>query len=160
LGVALALAPIEAWLAVKGTAIQPLEITQMSILALAVIFWLIGFDIIYALQDYEFDRSHGLHSLVVASGPENALKAAFLAHMLMSGLLLLFGFLCQFHAVFVLGWLFILGCLMMEHWIARHRGLNWVYLGFFWMNAMVSAVFLAVVAVEVVLNGGFGFSGQ
>src|SRR5580698_1053478 len=57
LGIALALAPIGAWLAVKGGSVSVLEITQMGILALAVVLWLIGFDIIYALQDYEFDKS-------------------------------------------------------------------------------------------------------
>src|SRR3984885_4396840 len=97
LGVSLALAPIGAWLAVRGGDISDLEILQMSILALSVVLWLFGFDIIYALQDYEFDKSHGLHSLVVAWGQKNALSAAFLAHMIMCGLLFLFGLLCGFH---------------------------------------------------------------
>ena len=88
LGLALALAPVGAWLAVRGTDVSLLEILQMSVLAVVVVLWLVGFDIIYALQDYEFDRAHGLHSLVVAWGPKNALQAAFLAHMLMCGLLL------------------------------------------------------------------------
>ena len=91
LGIALALAPIGAWLAVKGTGVSALEISQMLVLAASVVLWLVGFDIIYALQDYEFDRTHGLHSLVVAWGPKNALHAAFLAHMFMCGLLLAFG---------------------------------------------------------------------
>src|SRR5438874_9726552 len=58
LGIALALAPVGAWLAVKGTAVTGLEVAQMLVLAAAVILWLVGFDIIYALQDYEFDKSH------------------------------------------------------------------------------------------------------
>ena len=87
LGLALALAPVGAWLAVKGTNVSVLEILQMLVLAAAVVLWLVGFDIIYALQDYEFDRAHGLHSLVVAWGPKNALQAAFLAHLVMCGLL-------------------------------------------------------------------------
>ena len=63
-----------------------LEILQMATAARwRVVFWLVGFDIIYALQDYEFDKAHGLHSLVVAWGPKNALAAAFLAHMVMWG---------------------------------------------------------------------------
>src|SRR3954470_7711024 len=93
LGLSLALAPVGAWLAVKGSNVSTLEIAQMLTLALSVVLWLVGFDIIYALQDYEFDRTHGLHSLVVAWGPKNALQAAFLAHMLMCGALLAFGFL-------------------------------------------------------------------
>ncbi len=96
LGLALALAPIGAWLAVKGANVSPLELLQMLTLACAVILWLVGFDIIYALQDYEFDKSHGLRSLVVAWGPKNALAAAFLAHLVMCGLLLGFGLLCRF----------------------------------------------------------------
>ena len=155
LGLALALAPVGAWLAVRGNAVSILEVLQMTILAFAVILWLVGFDIIYALQDYEFDRSHGLRSLVVAWGPQNALAAAFLAHMVMCGLLLAFGLLCHFRLAYLIGWLIILGCLVLEHWIARRRSLNWINLAFFRLNALVGAVFLVVVAAEVIFQGGF-----
>jgi len=155
LGLSLALAPVGAWLAVKGSNVSMLEILQMLALALAVVLWLVGFDIIYALQDYEFDKSHGLHSLVVAWGPKNALAAAFLAHMVMCGLLLLFGLLCQFRLAYLLGWFLIVGCLVLEHWIARRRSLDWINLAFFRLNALVSAVFLVVVAAEVIFQGGF-----
>ncbi len=155
LGLSLALAPVGAWLAVKGSNISTLEILQMLALALAVILWLVGFDIIYALQDYEFDKSHGLHSLVVAWGPKNALAAAFLAHMIMCGFLLAFGFLCGFRIAYLLGWFVIVGCLVLEHWIARRRSLNWINLAFFRLNALVSAVFLIITAAEVIFQGGF-----
>jgi 4-hydroxybenzoate polyprenyltransferase len=155
LGIALALAPVGAWLAVKGANVSPLEILQMTALALAVILWLVGFDIIYALQDYDFDKSHGLRSLVVAWGPQNALAAAFLAHMVMCGLLFAFGLLCHFRIAYLIGWLIIVGCLVLEHWIARRRSLNWINLAFFRLNALVGAVFLIVVAAEVVFQGGF-----
>jgi len=155
LGLSLALAPVGAWLAVKGSNVSALEILQMLTLALAVVLWLVGFDIIYALQDYEFDKSHGLRSLVVAWGPKNALAAAFLAHMIMCGLLLAFGMLCRFHIAFLIGWFLIVGCLVLEHWIARRRSLNWINLAFFRLNALVSAVFLIVTVAEVVFQGGF-----
>jgi len=155
LGISLALAPVGAWLAVKGANVSVLEILQMTALALAVVLWLVGFDIIYALQDYEFDKSHGLHSLVVAWGPKNALAAAFLAHMVMCGLLLAFGLLCRFRLAYLVGWFLIVGCLVLEHWIARRRSLNWINLAFFRLNALVSAVFLIIVAAEVVFQGGF-----
>jgi 4-hydroxybenzoate polyprenyltransferase len=155
LGFALALAPIGAWLAVKGANVSVLEILQMTLLAFAVVLWLVGFDIIYALQDYDFDKSHGLHSLVVAWGPKNALAAAFLAHMIMCGLLLAFGLLCGFRIAYVVGWFIIVGCLVLEHWIARRRSLNWINLAFFRLNALVGAVFLIVVAAEVIFQGGF-----
>jgi 4-hydroxybenzoate polyprenyltransferase len=155
LGIALALAPVGAWLAVKGADVSTLEIFQMTTLALAVVLWLVGFDIIYALQDYEFDKSHGLHSLVVAWGPKNALAAAFLAHMVMSGLLLAFGLLCHFGIAYLIGWFIIVGCLVLEHWIARRRSLNWINLAFFRLNALVGAVFLILTAAEVIFQGGF-----
>jgi 4-hydroxybenzoate polyprenyltransferase len=155
LGLALALAPIGAWLAVKGNAVTGLELAQMLVLGLAVVLWLVGFDIIYALQDYEFDRTQKLHSLVVAWGPRNALTAAFLAHMAMCALLLLFGLLCGFRFAYLVGWLMILGCLVLEHWIARRRSLQWINLAFFRLNVLVSLIFLAVTAAEVVLRSGF-----
>jgi 4-hydroxybenzoate polyprenyltransferase len=127
----------------------------MLLLAASVILWLTGFDIIYALQDYEFDRTHGLHSLVVAWGPANALQAAFLAHMVMCGLLLAFGLLCGFRVAYLVGWFIIVGCLVLEHWIARRRSLNWINVAFFRLNAIVSTVFLAVTLAEVVFQGGF-----
>ena len=155
LGLALALAPVGAWLAVKGADISPLEILQMLTLAVAVVLWLVGFDIIYALQDYDFDKSHGLRSLVVAWGQSNALAAAFLAHMVMCGVLFGFGLLCGFRVAYLVGWLLIVLCLVMEHWIARRRSLNWINTAFFRLNAVVSMVFLVVVAAEIIFQGGF-----
>lgn len=175
LGIALALAPIGAWLAVKGQfGFQPpprnfftssqavfawldsVDVAlQPIILALAVVLWLVGFDIIYALQDYEFDKSHGLRSLVVAWGPKNALAGAFLSHMTMCGLLLAFGLVCRFRIAYMIGWLAIVGCLALEHWIARRRSLNWINTAFFRLNALVGMIFLVVVATEVIFEGGF-----
>ncbi|PWU12604.1 MAG: 4-hydroxybenzoate octaprenyltransferase [Verrucomicrobia bacterium] len=155
LGLSLALAPIGAWLAVKGTDLSPLDILQMLVLAAAVVLWLFGFDLIYSLQDYEFDRAHGLHSLAVAWGPKNALRASFLAHLIMCGFLLLFGLLCRFWIAYIVGWFIIVVCLLLEHWIARHRSLNWINVAFFRLNAVVSTVFLIVVLAEVVFGGGF-----
>ena len=155
LGVALALVPVGAWLAVKGGNVSALEMLQMTLLAFAVVLWLVGFDIIYALQDYEFDKSHGLRSLVVAWGPANALAAAFLAHMVMCGVLLGFGLLCRFRIAYLIGWLIIVVCLVLEHWIARRRSLNWINIAFFRLNALVGIIFLVVVAAEVIFQGGF-----
>jgi len=157
LGIALALAPVGAWLAVKGAEVSWLELLQMIVLSGAVVLWLVGFDIIYALQDYEFDKSHGLRSLVVAWGPKNALQAAFLAHIVMCGLLFAFGVLCRFRVAYLIGWIIIVVCLLLEHWIARRRSLNWINVAFFRLNAVISLVFFMVVVAEVVLRGGFRF---
>jgi 4-hydroxybenzoate polyprenyltransferase len=156
LGVALALAPIGAWIAVRGefnwwpptnSAWQPL------ILAAAVVFWLVGFDIIYAIQDYDFDRTHHLGSLVVRWGPANALQASFLAHMLMWGLLVAFGLLSRFRVAYFVGLVLILVSLLLEHWLARRRNRRWIQQAFFQLNAVISVVFVAVVVVEVVFPG-------
>jgi 4-hydroxybenzoate polyprenyltransferase len=153
LGLSLALAPIGAWLAVKGRFVLfPREETALLpvLLAAAVVFWLIGFDIIYALQDYEFDRQHGLHSLVVRWGPKNALMASFLAHMVMWGLLAAFGMLAGFRMAYFPGLFIILLSLLLEHWLARRRGLKWINVAFFRLNALISVVFLAVTVAEIV----------
>ena len=150
LGLALALAPIGAWLAVTGSfSWEPV------FMAVAVVFWLIGFDIIYAIQDHDFDRKQGLHSLVVAWGPKNALMAAFLSHVIMWILLTVFGLLVRFRLPYFVGMGLILICLLLEHWLARRRSLNWVNTAFFKLNALVSAVFLTVVVAEVAFPGFF-----
>ncbi len=160
LGIALALAPVGAWLAVKGSGVSAGEMLQMTVLALTVVFWLIGFDLIYALQDFEFDRGHGLHSLVVAWGPKAALQAAFIAHLVMAGLLFAFGMLCRFRFLYLFGWLLIVICLVLEHWLARKRTLNWIQNAFFRLNAVVSTVFFVIVVAEVATKGGFRFRFQ
>lgn len=159
LGIALALAPIGAWLAVKGgfvlwprhdSALLPL------LLAVGVVFWLIGFDIIYALQDYEFDRRSGLRSLVVRWGPDNALMGAFLSHLFMWGALLAFGLLSGFRFAYMAGLFIILICLLLEHWLARRRSLKWINTAFFRLNALISIIFLIVTTAEVVFPFNFG----
>ena len=158
LGVALALGPIGAWLAVKGSfhffpdGARTLENSAALplLLGAAVVFWLAGFDIIYALQDYEFDMAHGLHSLVVRWGVNNALAASFLSHMIMWLTLMVFGLLARFRLAYYVGMVFVLGCLLMEHWLARRRSLNWVQQAFFRLNALISVVFVVVTLTEIV----------
>jgi 4-hydroxybenzoate polyprenyltransferase len=146
LGVALALAPIGAWLAVRGA----LHLAPV-VLALAVVCWLVGFDVIYALQDYEFDKSHGLHSLVVRWGPKNALQFSFLLHLLMWGLLAIYGLFSRFWIPYFVALLIILVSLLLEHWIARKRSLKWINVAFFRLNALVSITFMVGVVVSVAI---------
>jgi len=113
LGIALALAPIGAWLAVKGhITFWPMRESFLLpiLLAVAVIFWLVGFDLIYAIQDYEFDREHKFRSLVVRWGISNALAAAFFAHMVMVMILMVFGILGGFRLAYVIGIVLISFC--------------------------------------------------
>ncbi len=160
LGIALALAPLGAWLAVEGRieflprvegalALQHGMLVP-GLLAAAVVLWLIGFDIIYATQDYEFDRRQGLHSLVVRWGPQNALGVAFICHIFMWGVLVLFGLVNKFRLIYWLGMMVIAALLLMEHLYARRRDLRLVNVAFFKLNAIISLVFLIIVAVEVI----------
>jgi 4-hydroxybenzoate polyprenyltransferase len=116
---------------------------------LIVVLWLIGFDIIYAIQDFEFDRAHKLHSIVVRWGPTNSLNAAFLVHIIMLILLVIFGLLAAFKMAYWIGMVIITACLGLEHWIARKRSLDWVQKAFFNLNAIISLVFMTMVVVEV-----------
>ncbi len=159
LGIALAIAPVGAWLAVKGgveffpmidgklklshSAFVPL------VLALSVLLWLFGFDIIYATQDYEFDRTQGLRSLVVRWGPKNALGVAFIAHLLLWILLAIFGALAAFRLAYWLGLMVIGVLLLAEHLLARRRDTRSVNIAFFKLNGTISTLFLSLVAVEV-----------
>lgn len=160
LGIALAVAPVGAWLAVKGgLEFLPRDtqgVLQLSrsafvplLLAVSVLLWLFGFDIIYATQDYEFDRSQRLHSLVVRWGPQNALGVAFIAHVLLWGVLALFGVVAAFRLAYWLGLMVIGVLLFVEHLFARKRDTHSVNVAFFKLNGVISVLFLGVVAVEV-----------
>ena len=81
-----------------------------------------------------------------------ALTLLFAAGLLLGFGLIAFGPHC---IAYIIGWLIILGCLVLEHWIARRRSLNWINLAFFRLNALVGVIFLVVVAVEVIFQGGF-----
>ncbi|MBL4665008.1 MAG: 4-hydroxybenzoate octaprenyltransferase, partial [Nitrospinaceae bacterium] len=99
LGIALSLAPIGAWIAVKGS----LD-TAPVILAAGVVCWLVGFDIIYSIQDYEFDRKNRLHSLPVRWGIQASLIFAFFCHMIMWIFLFAFGLLSGFKVAYSSAW--------------------------------------------------------
>ena len=158
LGIALAIAPIGAWLAVKGgVEFLPmidgkLKLSHSAfvplVMALSVLLWLFGFYIIYATQDYEFDRRQGLRSLVVRWGPKNALGVAFIAHLLLWILLAIFGALAAFRLAYWLGLVVIGVLLLAEHLLARRRDTAPINVAFFKLNGTISTLFLGLVAVE------------
>ncbi len=147
LGVALALAPLGAWLAVRGTFDWP-----PFLLAVAVVFWLVGFDIIYSTQDYDFDREAGLRSLPVRWGIAGSLRFARLAHALMVLALLGFGLISGMQLPYYVGLVIIFTCLLVEHWVARNRDPVSLNVAFFRMNAAISMVLLAAVVSSVVMR--------
>ena len=147
LGLALGIAPIGAWLAVRGRFDWP-----PCVLALAVVFWLVGFDIIYATQDWEFDKSQGLHSLPVRLGISPSLQVARMAHAIMAVLLLAFGLISSLRVPYYTGLGIILVCLVAQHRLAKKRDPISLNAAFFRMNAVISAVFLGAVVLDVVLR--------
>jgi 4-hydroxybenzoate polyprenyltransferase len=146
LGLALGLAPVGAWIAQTGR----LDVPPL-ILAAGVICWVAGFDLIYATQDYDFDRQEGIHSLVVKLGVQRALRLAQFLHVAMFVALLGFGIVAKLGVVYFWAMLPVAGALAYEHWSAARLDLAGINRAFFQSNAFVSAVFLLAVCADRLL---------
>lgn len=149
LGLSLAIAPVGAWLAVRGQFAWP-----PIILALGVIFWVGGFDLIYATQDYEFDRQQGLHSMVVRYGVPASLRLAQGMHVILLLCLLGFGLVSNLGWIYYLSLLAVGGALFYEHRAAANLDLAGINRAFFQSNAFVSVVFVLAVGLDVLLRAG------
>jgi len=138
LGLCLAIAPVGAWIAVTGSlALLPV------LIGLAVLFWTAGFDILYALQDEEFDRRAGLHSIPARFGAPSALVVSALCHSATAGLLFLTWRLSGSGSLFGAALLLSVGALVYQHAIVRPGDLSRVNAAFFTANGFVSAVLCA-----------------
>jgi 4-hydroxybenzoate polyprenyltransferase len=147
LGLALAVAPAGAWLAVRGRLDPP-----PLILALAVLFWVAGFDLIYALLDADFDRAAGLNSLVVRLGARKSLALAQWFHLAMWLLLAGFGFTAGLGILYYGGLALVFGALVYEHLTARGMDVAAINKAFFQSNAFVGLVFVATVFADTCLK--------
>jgi 4-hydroxybenzoate polyprenyltransferase len=156
LGLALALAPIGAWLAVSGTSVTFEELKTPLFLGLAVLFWLAGFDVIYALQDYEFDRRQGLHSIPVRFGIDTALRLSVLFHLVTVLFLALVGLSAQLGIVYWLGFLAVSAVLWWEHRIVRPDDLSRINRAFFDLNAYVSIGYLLTTVGDIMVYSRIG----
>jgi 4-hydroxybenzoate polyprenyltransferase len=143
LGLALAISPIGAWIAQRGE----LDLAPI-VLAIGVICWVAGFDLIYATQDFEFDRREGIRSLVVTMGIARTLRVAQLLHLLMLTMLIGFGFAANLGPIYFLAMPVVAGALVYEHRSARSLDVAGINRAFFQSNAFVSAVFLVVVCLD------------
>lgn len=144
LGLALAVAPIGAWIAQTGDiALPPL------ILGLGIVCWVAGFDLIYATQDLEFDRAEHLHSLVVRLGIPRSLVLAQRLHLAMFIMLIFFGITARLSVIYYSAMPIIAAALIYEHRSARSLDLVGINRAFFNSNAFVSALFLAATGAEV-----------
>lgn len=138
LGLALSLAPLGAWIAVRG------RVGESAVfLALAVVFWLAGFDILYALQDIDFDRSHGFYSVPARFGIKRSLAAARVFHILSVLMLAAAGAVMAMGPVYWWGLLVVSGLFVYEHSLVKENDLSRLDMAFFNMNGWISvAVFL------------------
>jgi len=147
LGLGLSLAPIGAYLAVTGKFdILPL------LFSFAVIFWVSGFDIIYALQDVEFDQSENLYSIPATVGKSKALHVSELLHILSAACVIAAGFYGHFHFVYWIGIAVFCGMLIYQHSVVKPDDLRRVNLAFMTANGIASVVFGVLVIADLFLN--------
>lgn len=152
LGAALGLAPVAAWIALRGEILltDPNDILPAVILGLAVTTWVAGFDIIYACQDADFDAVRGLHSAPARLGVPRALSGAKSLHLITLILLA-----CLPSVVPQLGWIYwaavaaIAALLMWEHALVRPDDLSRVNQAFFTANAAIGLLLLAAIALDL-----------
>ncbi|HET8645788.1 MAG TPA: UbiA-like polyprenyltransferase [Vicinamibacteria bacterium] len=146
LGLGLAVAPVGAWLAVRGE-FSPVPLA----LALAVLCWVAGFDVIYSCQDVEFDRAQGLFSLPARLGVARALVAARVLHVAAVLFLLSLYWLAPLHPVYLAGVAGVAVLFVYEHSLVRAHDLSRVDAAFFTVNGFISLGYLAVTLAAVVL---------
>jgi 4-hydroxybenzoate polyprenyltransferase len=148
LGLCLAAAPVGAWIAVTGTLAAP-----AVVLGLGVLFWVAGFDILYALQDLEFDRSAGLHSIPARLGVARSLLAARLFHLVMPIMLVVLYLMLNLGPVFLAGVLVAGALLFHEHRLLRGGDLTRLDAAFFNVNGYISTAIFVFTLVDVLRRG-------
>ena len=144
LGLSLALSPIGAWIGITGEiAIAPF------ILALAVLLWTAGFDIIYACQDLQHDIKTGLYSIPSKMGIKNSLRLSSVLHFLMIIALLIFMYFAKLNFVYFGGVCFVGIMLIYEHSLIKPHDLSKISLAFFTVNGTISMILMAVTLVDI-----------
>jgi 4-hydroxybenzoate polyprenyltransferase len=144
LGLGLSLAPIGAYLAVTGKfALLPI------LFSFTVLFWVSGFDIIYALQDEEFDKKYQLKSIPAWLGKTKALRVSELLHVLSALCLIAAGFIGSFGIFYWIGVALFIGLLIYQHLLVKPNDLSKVNMAFFTTNGIASVVFAVFVITDI-----------
>ena len=146
LGLAISIAPVGAWVAIRE------EISFISLLLGAVVvFWLVGFDILYSCMDVEFDRESNLKSIPQRFGIENALRIAFVSHGLtVLFLFVLLQFVDELGVLYSIGVIIVAGLLMYEHSLVSPGDLSKINIAFFNMNGIISIGLMLFVIADYV----------
>jgi len=147
LGFALGIAPAAAWIAVRGS-LDP----RILLLTAAVTFWVAGFDVLYACQDYEFDQHAGLHSLPRYCGIGNALWIARLFHLSMLVLLAALIWIFGLGMLTMAGVVVVLLLLAYEHSLVSKDDLSKLNAAFFTMNGIISVIFFVFLALDLLVH--------
>ena len=147
LGISLAISPIGAWIAVTGQfAVLPL------LLGLAVMFWTAGFDIIYACQDFDFDKRKGLYSIPAKFGIQVSLWVSSGMHMLTVFILIGISVTSELGSIYLIGVGIVVAILVYEHVIVKPDDLSRINLAFFTLNGMVSLVLMVLSIVDLLIT--------
>ncbi len=146
LGLGISGAPLGAWIAVTGK----LELPAL-VLGLAVLFWLLGFDVLYALQDMEFDRGRGLHSIPQRFGIRRSLWISRASHAVTMAALFLLAWLLPLGWLYIAGVLVSLGLMVYEHTLVRENDLSKLNIAFFNMNANISIAIFCFTLLDTLL---------
>ena len=150
LGLSLSIAPIGAWIAVKGR----IDWIPM-LLGLAVLFWTAGFDIIYACQDFEFDRKNRLHSIPARFGIRRALWFSSALHLITVSILVGLAVLPNLGVLYLIGVGVVTLILIYEHAIVSPNDLSRVNLAFFTLNGMVSLALSALSVADLLIGTNY-----
>ena len=145
LGIAISAAPVGAWIAVRGT-----FNAEILPIAFAVVFWLTGFDVLYALQDIEFDRSHGLHSIPERFGIKDTLIFSRVFHLITCGLLAFTGIIFDLGIFYWIGMAVAGGLFIYEHSLVKANDLSRLDMAFFNMNGYISITVFAFTLLDYV----------
>jgi 4-hydroxybenzoate polyprenyltransferase len=147
LGICISFAPLGAWIAIQGKVGLP-----AVLLAGSVVFWLAGFDTLYALQDLEFDRAHGLHSIPVRLGVTGSLWAARIFHVIMLGLLAALYLTMGLGVFYLIGVGITAALIFYEHWLLRNGDLKKLDIAFFNMNIYISITIFIFTLIDVMMG--------
>jgi len=150
LGASLFLAPLATWIAIRG----PENLATPFVLGLAVLFWVTGFDILYACQDVEFDLRAKLSSIPAKFGVVASLRVALICHMLMLACLVLLCWLAwpDLKTIYLIGVAAVALLLAYEHWLVRPDDLSRVNRAFFNVNGVISVGLFLVVVLQLALG--------
>jgi 4-hydroxybenzoate polyprenyltransferase len=152
LGASLFLAPMAAWIAIRGLPDWP-NVVMPLLLGGAVLFWVAGFDILYACQDVDFDRNARLHSVPTALGVKASLRVALVCHLVMLGLLFaLYAVSNQLGWVYLGGVIVVALLLIYEHWLVRPDDLSRINRAFFQVNGVISIGLFLIVLAQIAVG--------